>query len=140
MREASAGEMLVLHREDAVIDKRVVPGDTVRVETITRMHEQRVEIALMHEWIDIVHVPVGHFVDEVPDIRQEGDLIIMPVVEEVLVLERRLRLVEEVHIRRVDQIERRVETVVLRSQDAKVTRRPRTDGDADEQPRSEGSE
>ena len=134
------GERLAVHCEDVVVDRQAVPGDTVRVETVTQLREQRVDVALMHERIDIVHVPVGRFVDQVPEMRQEGDLTIMPVVEEVLVMERRLRLVEEVHIRRLDQIEHRVETVTLRSQNAKVTRQSGPAGDADLQPRSEGSE
>lgn len=138
MREARAGETLVLHCEEPVVDRRVVGGDIVRVETVTQTHEQRVEVPLMHERVEIVHVPVGRFVDAVPDIRREDGVLIMPVVEEVLVIERRLRLVEEVHIRRVDEIEQRVETVVLRRQNAKVTRRAAAA--RDRQTPSEGSE
>ena len=48
----------------------------------------------------------------------------MPVVEEVVVVERRLLLREEVHIRRVRKAEQHTETVQLRVQDAVVTRTP----------------
>lgn len=124
--DARSDTTLLLHREDLVVERHIVSGDVVRVETVTQLREQRVEVALMHERIDIVHVPIGRFVDAVPEIRQEGHVTIMPVIEEVLVVERRLRLVEEVHISRVDQIEQHVEAVVLRSQEARVTRHPAT--------------
>jgi stress response protein YsnF len=52
---------------------------------------------------------------------------ILSVVEEVVVVERRLVLKEEVHLRRVQTTERHVETVTLREQDITVTR---TDIDA----------
>ena len=67
-------------------------------------------------------MPVGRVVETTPDIRQEGDVTIVPVMEEVLVLERRLVLKEEVRIRRVRTIEAHRETVRLRFQEATVTR------------------
>ena len=130
-----------LRREEVVIGKRVVAGDVVRVATVTQLREQRVEVALMHERVVIEHVPVGRIVAEAPPVRQVGDVTIMPVIEEVLVLERRLLLKEEVHIRRVDEIERRVETVVLHAQTADVTRRPADDaGAAPQSPQKETSD
>ena len=57
-----------------------------------------------------------------PPVREEGDLTILPVVEEVLVTERRLRLVEEVRIRQVHTTATHVETVKLREQHVVVTR------------------
>ena len=51
----------------------------------------------------------------------------MPVVEEVVVVERKLLLREEVHIRRVRATKQHVETVQLRQQEAVVTRTPACD-------------
>jgi stress response protein YsnF len=45
-------------------------------------------------------VPIDKVVDKVPTIRQENDTTIIPVLEEVLVVEKRLVLKEELHIRR----------------------------------------
>jgi stress response protein YsnF len=58
----------------------------------------------------------------VPPIRQEGDITIIPVVEEVVIVERRLVLKEEVRVRRLSTKEQHQETVVLRKQEAVVTR------------------
>ena len=62
-------------------------------------------------------------------ISQEGDTTIIPVVEEIVVVERRLVLKEEVRIRRVSTTEQHQETVVLREQEAVITRE-----EADSQP------
>ena len=40
-----------------------------------------------------------------PTIREEGDTIVIPIVEEMLVIERRLLLKEEVRVRRVRSME-----------------------------------
>ena len=70
----------------------------------------------------VEHVPIGRTVGAVPPIREEGDTTVLPVVEEVVVVERRLVLKEEIRIRRLRSTERHQETVTLRTQDAVVTR------------------
>ena len=65
-----------------------------------------------------------------PEVRQEGDTTIIPIVEEILVVERRLVLKEEVHIRRVRTTEHHKEAVMLRYQEAVVTRHPSDTSDA----------
>lgn len=121
---AADEEILALHSEDLVVGKRVVDRSIVRVATVTRSHDHLVEEELMHRRVEIVHVPMGYFVDAVPPVREEGDLTIMPVVEEIVIVERRLLFKEEVHIRRVRQTAQHVETVALRRQEAVVTRTP----------------
>jgi stress response protein YsnF len=59
-----------------------------------------------------------------PAIRNEGDTVVIPIVEEVLVIERRLLLKEEVRVRRVRSTERHQESVTLRHHEAVVTRLP----------------
>ena len=66
-----------------------------------------------------------------PEARQEGDTTIIPIVEEVLVVERQLVLKEEVRIRRVRTTEHHKETVKLRYQEAVVTRQPGDTGKTD---------
>jgi stress response protein YsnF len=67
-------------------------------------------------------IPVSLRVDAMPEVRQEGDSTIVPVVEEVLVVERRLMLKEEVRITWVHAAHRHQEKVMLRHQEAVATR------------------
>jgi stress response protein YsnF len=68
-------------------------------------------------------------IEAVPDVRWEGDTFIVPVVEEVLVVEKRLVLKEELHIRPEKSVERVEKPVVVRRTVATVERSgPRGDG------------
>nr|WP_321983825.1 DUF2382 domain-containing protein [uncultured Lichenicoccus sp.] len=115
-------DSLLLHEEAIVVTRRRVVGDTVRIETVTREHQQQIETSLVQERVEIEHVPVGRMIERAPEIRTEGDVTIIPVVEEVLVVERRLVLKEEIHMRRVRVSEPHQQMVTLRRQEAVVTR------------------
>ena len=77
---------------------------------------------LHHERVQIDRIPIGRQVDGLPSVRQEGDTTILSVVEEIIIVERRLILKEEVHIRRLHVAERHREAVILRKQEAVITR------------------
>ena len=113
-----------LHEEILSVGKRTVEGDRVRVTTRVVTREQAVEQDLDSEEVDVERVPVGRPVDAVPDTRQEGDVLIVPIVEEELVVTKRLILKEELHIRK--RTTRRTErvTATLRAEEAVVTRDP----------------
>jgi stress response protein YsnF len=65
---------------------------------------------------------VDHIVDAAPPVRTEGDVTIVPVLEEVLVVEKRLVLKEELRIRRSRRQETEEIPVRLRKQRAVVER------------------
>ncbi|MGI4796354.1 MAG: DUF2382 domain-containing protein [Janthinobacterium lividum] len=113
--------VLPLAVEDAVVSKRV-RRTLVRASRTTSSRSEAVEVDLKQEQVVIERVVIGRIVDAVPPVRQEGDVTIMPVVEEELVVVRRLVLKEEVHIRRVQTTVSQVETVTLRQQHVSVTR------------------
>ena len=123
--EASPGGdelVLPLHAEAVQISRRTVERAVVRVATVTRERPQLLEETLRHERVEVERVPIGRIVETAPAVREEGDVTILPVIEEVVVLERRLLLKEEVHVRRVRSSEQYRETVLLRQQEAVVTR------------------
>jgi stress response protein YsnF len=114
-------QVLALHKEDLVVSKRV-RKTLVQATRKTRTWDTVVQEDLHHDQVVVERVAIGRVIDAVPPVRQEGDVTILSVVEEVLVVERRLVLKEEVHLRRVRTTERHVETVALRDQDVSVTR------------------
>ena len=111
-----------LYAEDLTVSKRQIEGDMVQVSTITRENESFVDETLNHTRVQIDRIPVGRQVDAVPPVRQEGDTTILPVVEESVIVERRLILKEEIHIRRLHVSERHQQAVILRKQEAVITR------------------
>jgi stress response protein YsnF len=125
MPEASPdpNEIVVpLRAEELVISRRRLEGEAVRVATLTREREQQIDEELRHDRVEITRVPIGRRVESAPPVRAEGDVTIMPVLEEIIVVERQLILKEEIHIRQLRTTKRHRETVVLREQDAVITR------------------
>jgi len=124
--------VIPLFEEQLSVSKRVVPTSRVQVSRITHSHEQLVDELLSREQVEVERVAIGKPIDAMPSVREEGDSIIVPVVEEVLRIERLLILKEEVWIRRVKGTERYQERVTLRQQQAVVNRLP-IDGTTAEQ-------
>jgi uncharacterized protein (TIGR02271 family) len=111
-----------LHVEDISISRREIKKANVEIALITGTREQLIDEELTHVRVEIERFSIDQTVEAVPPIRQEGDITIIPVVEEVVIVERRLVLKEEVRVRRVSTKEQHQETVVLRQQEAVVTR------------------
>lgn len=82
------------------LGKRLVEtGRGVRVHKTVTETVVRIDEPLMQQGLEIEHVPVNAWVEgNAPVQRHEGDTLIVPVLEEVLVVEKRLRLKEEIRI------------------------------------------
>ncbi|MDX2150275.1 MAG: YsnF/AvaK domain-containing protein [Bryobacteraceae bacterium] len=119
--------------EDLIVDKQAVPTGGIRVHKTVTAHEEVVAMPLLRDRVDIRRVVVDREVDGPLPVRREGDTIIVPVVEEVLVVEKRIRLKEELHITRRTFEEHVEERVTLEREDAHVER-----FDADGRPVLEG--
>ena len=85
-----------LVEERVQIEKVEVETDRVRVRTIVDEHSETVEQVLQTGRLDVRHIPLDQEVAEAPAPRQDGDTLIVSIVEERLV--KRLFLIEEVHI------------------------------------------
>jgi stress response protein YsnF len=116
------GLTAVLQAEEISVSRQQSEGDTYRVITITRERERPVDEELLHQRVEVRRVPINQPISAVPPVREEGDTTIISVVEEVVVIERRLMLKEEIHITRVRVTEHHQETVMIREQEAVITR------------------
>lgn len=97
--EQDEGHMTIpLHAEELVPHVREERQGRVLIHKRVETHPVEQEVELEREVVEIERVPIGQEVDDMPAVRQEGDTTVVPVVEEILVLEKRLRLVEEVRI------------------------------------------
>ena len=122
--------VISLHAEEVSVGKRQVATGHVMVSTVTRAREELVEQLLQSERVEVDRVPVGKVIAKMPEVRTEDDTTIIPVVEEVVVLQRQLVLKEEVRVRRIRETQNHQERVVLRGQEAVITRAPENDNSA----------
>jgi uncharacterized protein (TIGR02271 family) len=111
-----------LVEERLVTNKRVVETGRVKVRTLVDERETMVREQLSKAVVDVERVAVNREVDAVPAIREEGDTTIIPVVQEVLVVTKKLVVTEELRIRRRQIVEEHAQPVVLRSQRAVIER------------------
>lgn len=115
-------EVIPLVQEDVIISKRQLETGRVRVRTEVQWHTEHARADLFRDHVEVERVPVGREVDSVPPVREDGDTVVIPVVEEVLVVEKRLVLKEEVRLKRVRTVEHMDEPVRVRVMDAVVER------------------
>jgi stress response protein YsnF len=105
-----------------VLDESLRSGAHTVSEEVIPLVEELAHADVQREIVEVTRVPIDRMVETAPEIRTEGDVTILPVVEEVLVVEKRLVLKEEVHIRRRVTTETAEVPVTLRKQRVEVER------------------
>jgi stress response protein YsnF len=125
MTSESNEEIVVpLHEEGVSIAKKRVVTGPLRISTVTHQEEALVDETLTQENVEVERTAVNRFVDRMPSVREEGETLVIPIVEEILRVERRLLLKEEVRVRRTWATRRHEERVKIRKQHAIITRLP----------------
>ena len=123
-------------QEELHVEKQKVETGRVRLTKTVQEREVMVTEPFMQEDIQIERVPVNRWLSEPASVRYEGDMMIIPVMEEVPVVEKRLRLKEELRVTKRQITSQRSEPVRLRTEDVRVERMPAqtpsvTSGNAD---------
>ena len=112
--------VIPLLEERLRIDKREVVTGLAKVHVTVTEHDETVQALLTRQHVAVDRVPVGAFVSEVPAVRQEGDILVVPIVEERLVVEKRIFLTEELRIRIDTERRPETQTVRLRREHAEI--------------------
>jgi stress response protein YsnF len=134
-RDASADvEIIPLAEEELRLDKRQVTRNRIRVHTVTDVTQELAKASLEGETVEVTRVPIDRMVDRAPDVRTENGVTIVPILEEVLVVEKRLVLKEELHIRKRTKTEDVEVPVELRKQRAVIERTPTDDDETNTNP------
>jgi uncharacterized protein (TIGR02271 family) len=121
---AALGDAIVVPRveEQLEIHKEKRATGRVKVQIVPRVRTERVDLVLENEEVEIKRVPVNRVVDAPSPMRQEGDVTILPVYEEITVVEKKLVLKEEVHITRRRKQKHETQQLPVRSEEVKITR------------------
>ena len=110
----------VLHVGTRLIDT----GRGVRIHKTVLQTPHLVEQSLLREEITIEHVRYDRALDAdaVPEVRYEGETLIIPVLEEVLVVQKQLRLKEEIRVTRTRHSVSASQTVILDTEQVQLER------------------
>ena len=110
--------------ESIQVEKVEVDRGGYRITKRVDSREVLVDEPLLHETVEIERRPVNRELaeGEVPAVRYEGDTMIVPVVKEVVVTQKRLVLVEELRIVRVAGTHRDPQSVTVREEHIEIER------------------
>jgi uncharacterized protein (TIGR02271 family) len=114
--------VIPLVAESVSIERQQIKGDTIRLTVTTKTHEHLLDEPITRQRVEIERIPIGRAIDVARPVRTEGDTIIIPVVEEIVIVERRLMLKEEISLRRIQTSARHRENVTVREQEAVIER------------------
>jgi uncharacterized protein (TIGR02271 family) len=98
--DAAEGEVYIpVIAEEVVIEKERVVRGVVRAHKRVETYEEVVDTPITSEEVIVERLTINTIVDDLaPNIREENGVLIIPVVEEILVVEKRLLLREEVRL------------------------------------------
>jgi uncharacterized protein (TIGR02271 family) len=122
MTEEQEVAAIPLAEERVTVTKREVETGRLRIQVSVEERQDSVPVELSHDEVEVERVPVNRAVSQLPSVRLEGSTTIIPVVEEVVVVEKRLILVEELHVRRKSVAETREIPVLIRSEQVRIDR------------------
>ncbi|MGF7214474.1 uncharacterized protein (TIGR02271 family) [Spirosoma lacussanchae] len=108
--------------EQLRVETRQVETGRVRLIKAVQEVEETVAVSLTSETVDIERVPVNQTVAEPPPVRYEGDTTVYPVLKEILVIEKRLMLVEEVRVTRRRAVSTSAERASVRQETIVIER------------------
>lgn len=108
--------------EKIEIDKKVVETGKVVISKKITEREEIIDEPLLHEEVSVERVPINEFIETVPETRRDGETMIIPVVEERLVVSKRLFLVEELRVKKQSVETHQPQKVVLLKEEADVKR------------------
>ncbi|HEV7815407.1 MAG TPA: YsnF/AvaK domain-containing protein [Janthinobacterium sp.] len=133
------GETIIpLHQEELHVATRTVDtGSGVRLHKSVKEAPFTVAETLLHDELEVSRVVIDKIVApaEAPVSRYEGDTLIVPVLEEILVVEKRIRIKEEIHVARTRRATAYSETMHLKTEELAIERF----GGAPAPPEPEGS-
>ncbi|OWJ85915.1 YsnF/AvaK domain-containing protein [Haematobacter missouriensis] len=114
--------VLPLAEEHVKISVRNSVSGRVSVHLRTETVVETAEVELASTEVEVKRVAINREVDAVPETRVEGGVTIIPVVEERLVVQRRLVLTEEIHLIQRQRRDAVSVPVTLRRQRAEIIR------------------
>jgi uncharacterized protein (TIGR02271 family) len=110
-------------REQLSIDKEVRETGKVIVHKRVIEENHSVNIPLLQEGHTVERVKVDKVFNAPPPVRQEGDTVVIPVVREILIIEKKYEVTEELHVRKTRTETPYVQEITLLREEVHVERR-----------------
>jgi stress response protein YsnF len=107
--------------EEVRVDTEVREIGRVKIAKTVELRDEPIDLEFIRDHVAVERVEVGRPVDAPQPVRYEGDIMVIPVHEEVLVVQKQLVVREELRVR-IDRLASREQTSVrLRSEAVSIT-------------------
>jgi uncharacterized protein (TIGR02271 family) len=120
--KANSQQVIPVIEEELVATKRIVKTGSVRVQKHVDKRMENVTMPLIRQTVEVKRVPVNREIESMPETRTIGATTIIPVVEEEIVVTKRMILKEEIHLTRHHSSEITTKQVQLGKERAEVLR------------------
>ena len=120
MPQGDSERTVPLYQEHVSIQKTEAVTDRLRVSTHAEARVVLVEEDVERGQLSVERVATERAVSQAPEPRQEGDTLIVSVVEERLIVEKRLFVIEELRITRTSTTQHVSQTETVRTMRATV--------------------
>lgn len=122
-----AGDTVVpVVQEVPVVGKRTVETGRLRIHKTVSEREVVIDVPLLREDVLVERVSIGRDLadgEELPGIRYDGDTMIVPVLEEVPVIVKKVVLAEEIRVTRVRRVFHDPQTISVKVETVSVERK-----------------
>jgi uncharacterized protein (TIGR02271 family) len=109
--------------EKAIIEKKVVETGKVNISKVVYEDVDRFTIPTTEEHISVERISKNTIVDVAPPaVRYEGDVMIVSVLKEVAVVEKKIMLVEELRVTKTKIEKTETQDITLKREDVQVER------------------
>ena len=117
----SNAEKMQVCQEELKIKKRRIPVKKLSIRKRTKYTDFKSEIPLVSEQLSYTEVPFNTEVEQIPEVRQEGDTTIIPVIKEIPIISKKIVLIKEIHITRSQSLSTETIEAKLRSEEVEIT-------------------
>ena len=128
-QEQSFTTSIPVIEEEVQISKKAVHTATVQISKKVSETEEEINIPLTAEQYNVTRVPINEVVATLPPaVRYEGDTMIISVIKEVLVVEKKYEIIEEVHVTKQTSQTTETQHITLRKEQVSIERTPANEG------------
>ena len=120
-------ETIPILREEADVHKREVERGGVRLVKRVHTRNEDVDLSRSSEEVQVERVAVNREAEELPEPRYDGNVLVIPVVREIVTIQKKFLVTEEIRIEKRSELIPHTERVELREEQIKVV--PIREGD-----------
>lgn len=123
---SDAGKIVIpVIEEQVVVGKKVIETGKVQISKVVYEDVERYAVPFIEEHVSVERIAKNEIVDTLPPaIRYEDDVMVISVLKEVAVVEKRVMLVEELRVTKSKTERTEAHDITLRKEEVKVTNTP----------------